>query len=310
MIPEDFWNKNDEHQDQKFYVCFCMLESALGDYAIARELDTHNKMDWASTIYYYALVHAMRLLCFITYGDFPKGHEELARLYKNGTIRRRNQWLNKFIRNYDDSYQLRQIDFLREDIVNSFNGNKRISINITIEILKEWGQFLFKARDCRNDCNYEGLIIAHEFAHRMVTNDLKKLTNIFHGKCNIILPEIILIFKNFVDKHPRKDYWYSFLNWKNKPEGLYYFKDFLSFKLLGITDSQKTNIDDQNFNTIFDSKKNNSIISNIFNWLSPLEFNEVNEKYAEEVLNNIQLGIFHGKKSLMQKFRNLIHDLE
>ena len=71
MIPEDFWNKDEKHQDQKFYVSFCLLESALGDFAIAQDTHSHNKLSWASIMYYYSLVHAMRLICFIVNGDFP-----------------------------------------------------------------------------------------------------------------------------------------------------------------------------------------------------------------------------------------------
>jgi hypothetical protein len=151
MTPEDFWNENNKHRDQKFYVNFCLLESTLGDYATARDLHIHNKLNWASTIYYYSLVHALRLICFIALGDFPIGHSDLAKLYKDGELCKKTKWLKQFIKNREPPIQIGQIDLRRDDIVQYFDEDEAISLRD--EKLKRWGEILNNARECRNDSN-------------------------------------------------------------------------------------------------------------------------------------------------------------
>ena len=307
MTPEAFWNESDTRKDQKFYVAFCLLESALGDYAVARDTHIHNKLNWASTTYYYSLVHALRLVCFIPLGDFPTGHSELAKLYKDGTLENRRRWLQQFIRDLGSDTPIDRISFRRTAIATYFGGNEHA---IYDNKLKKWGKILDASRKCRNDSNYEGLIIAHEHVHQLVTDDFNKLANLFRKICEEILPEVILLFRIFIDKNPRKDYWYSYLNWREKNEGLRYLEDSLKFRLLGQSNVWQINNSNQNSNTFFDTINGEAIISKILEWLSPLRRNNVNNTFAEEVLNHIKLEIFDGKQSLMSKFRNQINELQ
>lgn len=310
MTPEDFWNQDDRHKDQKFYVAFCILESALGDYAIARDLHCHNKLNWASTAYYYSLVHALRLVCFIPLGDFTKGHTKLARLYMIGNLEMQDRWLPKIIRNCGGSTEIDRITFSRMEMVRYF-GEDENSYSTLENRLKRWGIILDKARKCRNDSNYEGLIIAHEYAHRMVTDAFIELANVLFKICNDILPAVVLLFKKFIDNTvQRRDYWYSYLNWRDKTKGLYYIEASLKFRLLGEGNVHQINNSAQNCKPVFDIQNSNAIISDILEWLRPLRTEMVNEEFASEVLRNIKLEIFEGKKSLMQSFRDQIDKLE
>lgn len=308
MIPEDFWNQDDRHRDQKFYVGFCMLESALGDYAIARDLHCHNKLNWASTTYYYSLVHALRLVCFIPLGDLPMGHTDLAKLYKDGAFcseKRRERWLPRFRK---DIVFENQILFNRDCIARYYVSEQNYpTLNNKLE---RWGKILDKARECRNDSNYEGLIIAHEHIHQVVTDDFNRLAIIFLKTCEEILPEIILLFKKFIDKNPRKDYWYSYLNWENKIEGLSYFEDYLKFRLLGLSNVWVISESSQDFRPTFDTRNNSAIVTEILRWLDTIRVNNIDNSFGEEVWNNIKLDIFNDKKSLMNSFRSQIDKLE
>jgi uncharacterized protein (UPF0332 family) len=84
---KDFWNQDQKHRDQKFYISLCLLETALNDYAIARELCEKNVMHWSVTCHYYSLFHSLRLVGFLFYGDFPKNHKDLSYLFKNGDLK-------------------------------------------------------------------------------------------------------------------------------------------------------------------------------------------------------------------------------
>jgi len=95
MTPEEFWSQNEAYMDKKFYVGFCILATSLNDYAVGRSLHRQNKLDWACTAYYYSLVHALRLVCFLVYGDFPMRHDNLAKVFKFNRKRLRISQFNK-----------------------------------------------------------------------------------------------------------------------------------------------------------------------------------------------------------------------
>lgn len=315
MNPEDFWNQDEVHKDQKFYVGFCMLESALGDYAIARDLHLHKKLNWAVTTYYYSLVHALRLVCFTSQGDFPNGHADLATLYTEDNIALKNKkrWLPQFIKNLGNNTQIEDsITFKHMEVARYFNNDITLS-SVLDEKLQMWGNILNKGRTCRNDSNYEGLIIAHEYSHRQVTDDLNKLTTLLEDATDSVLPEVVSLFKLFMDKSTRKDYWYSYLNWKCSNEGLDYFEKYLKFRILGKCNECKvwtTNKATSDSGLIFDIPRGNLIINRIFEWLEILKSNNAKNDLAANVLDNIKLERFSEKGKLMQDFSNQINSLE
>jgi len=305
--PQEFWEQNSEYQDRKFYVAFCMLESTLSNYAVARDLHVHNKLDWACTTYYYSLVHALRLICFMAKGDFPRRHDKLAELFKGETSR--GKWLTNFLRQCQNSgVNVNETDFSLQDIISALSSG---TASETERKFRRWGEILDKARDLRNDSNYEGLIIAHEHAHIRVTEDFRNLALVLKKAAEEILPEVIIIFRNFIDQHGRRDYWYAFLNYQERLEGVYYLKDVLKYKLLGragiIWSPQESEI--QHSTAIFDISNGEQIIRDISEWLQPLRLNAIENVLAEEVRENIQFGIFNEKRSLMKSFREDIAEL-
>lgn len=235
MTPEGFWDQDDNHRDQKFYVAFCLLESALGDYAIARDLHCHNKLNWASMAYYYSLVHALRLLCFIVTGDFPTQHNRLPELYTKNKANGGGGWLDSFVKEDPGSsisIDKKHLHHHLNEIAGYFDGNGQSTSSLSNK-LQKWGEILDKARKCREDINYECLIIAHQYKHELVTGAFDKLENVLREACETILPEVVLLFKKFIDRDPRKRHWYAYLNWKDEKKGLYYFKDSLNSRMLG-----------------------------------------------------------------------------
>jgi len=45
MTPEEYWNQDPQHQDQKFYTAFCLLGTACSDYAVGMDLQTERKLN-------------------------------------------------------------------------------------------------------------------------------------------------------------------------------------------------------------------------------------------------------------------------
>jgi hypothetical protein len=289
MTAEEYWNQNNTRKDQKFYTAFCLLQTAISDYAVARELNQEDKLNWAATAYYYSLVHSLRLVTFIALGDFPTGHAQLAELYKNGSvnIRRTNHaWLPNFSRTYRDSLTETTIEFRRKAIAAYFTKNRKDSSAFERR-LGNRGLVLDKARECRNDSNYEGLIIAHEHAHRLVTGSLEKLSETLRKTCEAILPEIVVVFKKFLEQSERKDHWYAYINWKQQGQGISYFEDSLNKRVQG--------------------KK---IVSQSLKWVKPIRRNNTESEKAREVFENIKLGTFLAKESLMEDFGHNIGELK
>lgn len=311
--PEEFWEQSNtyqdkyKYQDKKFYVAFCMLESALSDYAIARDLHLHNKLNWACITYYYSLIHALRLICFMAKGDFPKRHDKLAYLFKGKNVN--GGWLEIFLRQSENnSTKVNTVKLNLQDIISSPVLENTCNVE---QKLRRWGDILDKARNLRNYTNYEGLIIAHEHAHMKVTENLRDLAKLLKKAAEEILPEVIEFFKNFIDSsHDRKDYWYAFLNYQEKSEGLYYLKDTLKYKLLGKTRIFSSSQEYYESSTIvFDKPKGKPIIEIIWGWLNSLRINIDDNKSAEEVWKNIQSRIFSTKRSLMKSFGDKIENL-
>lgn len=304
--PDQFWNRDSAHKDRKFYVAFCLLESTLSDYAIARDLHFHNKLNWACTIYYYSLFHALRLICFIAKGDFPIRHTELTKPFKGETCK--GKWLSNFLSHSQNSgVNLAETDFSLQDIVSALSSETATEVE---HKLRRWGDILDKARDLRNDSNYEGLIMAHEYAHLLVTEDLRSLAELLMNAAEEILPGVIGFFKNFVDQQDRKDYWYAFLNYREGGEGLCYLEDMLKYKLLGRgTHWALPESEIERSATCFDINSGEEIIRYVHQWVCPLRLSAINNVFAEEVRDNIRLGIFNEKRSLMKRFGNKIRSL-
>lgn len=284
MLPNDYWESNDERRDQKFYASFCMLEAACSDYAIGVKLKRQKCLNWACTAFYYSMVHAARLICFVETGDFPTAHNQLGRLFSDGRLARDgNTWVKM------NQHYLSQVDPMSEFNLVGLSPNNR----------ERLGQILDKAQKLRNDANYEGLLISHEYSHEKVTKSFRRLAIALQNACESLLPDMIGVFKDFVDSSPRNNYWYAFLNWKtghnsvwsvSEPtgEGLYYLEASLKYRGVG-----------------------KRAIVEVSTWLEDLKReSDLDVRRAREVHSHIVRSEFAIKDNLMRDFETKINEFE
>jgi hypothetical protein len=91
----------------------------------------------------------------------------------------------------------------------------------------------------------------------------------------------------FVDASERREQWYAFLNWKNETEGLYYLEDSLL------------------------NKVNQQALRKVTEFLSPLrKIPDQRLDLAGEVRENVKVGVFGVKTSLMDGFQAKIRRFE
>lgn len=279
MIPNEYWEHDDASRDQKFYTAFCMLVSSCSDYAVGADLKLRKNLNWACTVLYYSLVHAARLICFVETGDFPTGHKELGELFRLGSQRVGNSWVKK---------KLQPVDSRVEPITTFYLPG------LSQHNREHWGQILTKARKLRDDANYEGLLISHEYSHVKVTECFEQLAIAIKKTSEQQLPEAVGVFKTFLDSSPRRDYWYAFLNWKSgygsawsvSGEGLYYLEAFLKYRGT--------------------SKKS---ITEVLQWLNGLRRDpDLDVQLAKELHDNITMSAFGMKGTLMQEFEKGIRE--
>jgi hypothetical protein len=300
---EDYWNKNNRRQDQKFYTAFCLLNAAYCNYAVGAEL-SNNKLynsglsatqtlDWAATALYYSSVHCGRLACFLALSDFPTGHAELVNCFQKGKTKTKKTWMKSFIELADENKreeeklksELQLIEeFKRESIISNFAQVWKENESSDSESIKEkleiWGEVLSQGKKLRTYCSYEGLLISNHYNHPIVSDSFINLCRALLTANEKLIKESTYLFKLFIDTSPRREYWYSFLN--QSKLGLDYVQQSLANKVA-----------------------DNMIINKIKKiMLSDLQSININSDFAKEVENNIITGVFEGKNQLMVKFRD------
>ena len=195
ITPNEYWENNERNRDQKFYTAFCILVSACSDYATGATLQRDNKLNWACTALYYSLVHAARLISFVETGDFPTSHSELSKLFSGGEFVRkpRDTWVKRTLQPFarEQGFQVEAADH--------FN-----LISVPDGIRKYMGDKLEIARKLRNDANYEGLLISHEYNHVKVAESFNRLAFASQLASRMFLPIMISCFKDFLDGSPRR----------------------------------------------------------------------------------------------------------
>lgn len=295
--PNDYWNQDIPHCDQKFYTAFCILQSAISDYSIACDLRSRNCLNWSATAYYYSMVHASRLICFLAVGDYPMNHQKLASLF-SGTDQVWTSWLTKFNRTPGTETS--------RSIISNFYSNNSLQSEQSLESI---GQILSQSCNCRNDSNYEMLLMAHELNHQFVSPSFKSLTKSLNAQSESIIPFAIEAFKIFIDtnggtQNQRSDYWYSYLNWNKWNEGLSHIIKFIRYRL---QDNVRSEVRTASPNRIQLTK---STIRKIEQWIQPLKLPLVNDDYANEVFENIKYGTFIGKQNIMHRFSDAVNELK
>ncbi len=128
------------------------------------------------------------------------------------------------IRNVPSSYSNQDFQagrtFSLDDLVRYFptrSGGNCIDVEATF---RKWGHVLSSAKKLREDSNYEGLLITHEYNHVKVTDAFENLVRVFSQASETVLAEAISLMKIFVNVSQRREHWYAFLNWKEEREGL------------------------------------------------------------------------------------------
>lgn len=158
-----YWQESNKRISQHWYISFCLMMSALQDYLTGLFLYEKDNLNWATTCFYYSMVHAGRLVSFCITGTYPTQHLHLRKLYDNQSVSL--NWLNQFIKNRT----------IQDTTVNDFlQGASEFLETLgdsdqTSKKLKTFSEQLCSLGELRNDVNYESLIIAHEKYHNLVT---------------------------------------------------------------------------------------------------------------------------------------------
>ena len=282
MKPNEYWEHNSASSDQKFYAAFCILASACSDYAVGTALRLRKKLNWACTVLYYSLVHAARLTCFVETGDFPTGHKELGDLFSQGSLTVRSSWVNRRLRPLDN-----RVEPIRDFCL----------VGLSPENRNQWGQILTKARKLRDDANYEGLLISHEYSHEKVTECFERLAKTLRTASEQQIPKAVEVFKTFIDGSPRRDYWYAFLNWERGHNGIWSVPD-------SIPVGEGLYYLEASLRHRGASKK---VIAKVLHWLDTLRREpDLDVRLAKEVHDNIVMSVFALKSRLFDEFETKI----
>jgi len=210
ILPSlQYWTASQDRILQRFYVAFCLLVSAIQDAMLGlREMELET-LNWSATCSYYSLVHQGRFLAFLGIGDFPKSHERLGRLYRGDSapVTGRDgmpfDWLSRFARVGGTEALARRswdqyLDIVRRYLV-------ALDIDDVPTRLTSFSQTLSVAKELRNDSNYEGLLIAHEYDHPIVTPAFRSLANAMGEAAQMTLPLVVGAFMAYVDRDAELD---------------------------------------------------------------------------------------------------------
>jgi len=206
-------------QPQRFYIAFCLLVSALQDWALGQKEQREQNLNWSATCSYYSLVHTGRLLVFLALGDFPKSHAELRTLFFPDPTRsprpRRSpdgypfDWLREFAQGRflttgaaQPSRHVGGLADLRQAVVDYL---ERIGVEPTTEHVNRFGSVFATAAPLRTDSNYEALLIAHEYRHETMSSAFLQLAHCMRDAAESAMPLAIEAFSHFVLSDPDLD---------------------------------------------------------------------------------------------------------
>ncbi len=163
---------------QNWFIRACLLTSAVQDYYTGVALGEDGHLNWAVTCRYYSMVHVARLLLFQAVGDFPTGHQEMARAFTqqarpNVPTAVKCDWLRRF-----ESSQGASVVEPR-DIEQALLRGLSASGDCAAEArLKTFGSGLEKLCALRNDSNYESLLIGQQHNHEWVSEFFAQLVSV------------------------------------------------------------------------------------------------------------------------------------
>lgn len=287
---DNYWRESNKRISQHWYISFCLMMSALQDYLTGLVLQEKNNLSWATTCYYYSMVHTGRLLAFCTIGDYPTRHIDLRNLYRNRPVRA--TWLNRFIEG-----GLAQTDSVRIDrdaLVAAPRGlfdELGTSSNLDVRI-RSFSRKLDCLAELRTDSNYEPLLIAHEKHHVLVTESFERLVTAASSAASEATSLAVGAYTAYVNaSHLLNGHRDSFKLLSNR-----YVRDRLYMCLL-----EKIG-------------PNNEAKEKLKSLCKSLRFKiratAKQLEQAEQIEEQINLEQFESKQSLMNEFRNKIRNLE
>jgi hypothetical protein len=190
-----YWLQNDETIAQKFYISLCLLISAASDLAVALQLRDSNKLNWSATAGYYSMVHGSRLILFMGCGDFPTRHEGLVDFFSDGHDLQFN-----WFRNYDKAHSQNSNRNRSPIGIGELSTYYSSALNLqgTQQQFAKIGRILLKAKNLRNDSNYEALIMAHEHQHIRVSDDFRLLGNAMTSNALFIFDTAVNCFLHYL----------------------------------------------------------------------------------------------------------------
>jgi hypothetical protein len=174
------------------------MMSAAQDYLTGIVLKDQSNLNWSATASYYGMVHTGRLLCFVLVGSFPKNHAKLIRLLKpNGSVPL--DWLPTFVGDLSARPEYEEdvrSSASRRDILDKL---EKWDSEI-LPSLDTFARMLEKAKDLRNNSNYEALLIAHEKKHVIVTDCFTRLAECAQAAARDSLELAVKIYRLYMEK--------------------------------------------------------------------------------------------------------------
>ena len=271
------------------------------------------RLNWASTCLYYSLVHMGRTVVFLPLGDFPRGHNELAGCFVpesddsqtdprvcptcNRPFGRRKtkptDWLCNVTRGLRDrDERITGVHAALPELIHFWRGlpgNDRDPQEQVENTLQRFGTALRRAKELRNDNNYEALLIAHEYDHEVMTEAFKALATAMKGLADKWLESLGVWFARYLQARTGEQ-------WDCAPEAKIGFaKPFLKDGVLGAIE-------------VWYGPETARAVGDFMRPIAALP-EPADRASADKIDRGVNFDMFSPKKSLMQGFEKKVWDL-
>ncbi|MCJ7646001.1 hypothetical protein MUO65_03725 [bacterium] len=159
-------------------------------------MDT-KKLNWSTTASYYSIVHSSRMIVFTAVGDFPTQHNALSGLFAGNKRPCKLNWLRRFASDYTHHPNDNGATFSRQELCNHYR--EALKLEHAEDLIRHVGVFLNKAKELRNDSNYEALLMAHEYMHVSVSDSFRRLSQTMADAAKFCLEAATKCFKHYLE---------------------------------------------------------------------------------------------------------------
>lgn len=283
-----YWMQNDDKRYQRFYIAFCLLNSAIFDYSVGLDLKTQKKLNWSASCFYYSMVHCARLLLFIPFGNYPCSHSGMISYLENNANHVTFNWLDDFLNNTKELRIFNKKVYNKNYLVELYKEKYLIS-NFESRFNK-FTSALGNSKRLREDSNYEALLIAHENFHPLLETFFNDLTDVISNKSKFVLDFAIEIIK----KHIEVD-----------------FNDAYSFEIKSFINHElSNNVKNRIFTRINSEECKLEINRLLENIMFHEDLKSRNEpKWVTKLEKSFSMSIFSEKSALFRNFRDKINNL-